>query len=529
MSLKAKVGLQLLSGLLAVLVLSQAVQFFQAQRSNRRLTGSGVTILQERELRNIQNIHDAVDFGLADCLAKGDMQVFERLLTLQQKMPDFLEFSLFNPAGKVTDSSIKQGIGRKLAPELKERLFSQPDMLVLNSTNGIEIYKPQVATAKCLECHDDCKVGAVRGVTYFRFSNESSAKLAQQFGVINAASDRQWRATSAMMLGIGALMVIGLTWIITRPVLKTLTSVVEDLDVHSGGVQTAAAQVGSGSQSLAATATQQAATTEETAAAVQAIRDQAKESAKLTSGAAEMMKENLRRSGESLRAIVEMNRRMAEMDADSGEMGKIIKNIDEIAFQTNILALNAAVEAARAGEAGTGFAVVAEEVRALALRSAEAAKNTQNLLNRIGERIKKSSSAIKGINDNFEAIVETASAMGDRIENITTNSRETLSSLEQINSSSNQNADAAQRVASTSEETSAASAELSAQARDMRQVAGRLRALVEGTAASADEPTITAEPTEDHAVLTPRFATAKRAAGSVRTSGPRPKDLAARN
>jgi hypothetical protein len=486
MSLKAKVGLQLLSGLLAVLVISQAVQFFQAKRSNRKLTGSGETILQERELQNTRNIHDAVEFGLSECLARGDMQIFDRLVSLQKKMPDLIEFSLYNPDGKVTDSSTKSAKNRKLDPELRNQLFSKPDTLVLTSTNGIEIYKPQVATAKCLECHDDCKVGAVRGVTYFRFSNASSARLAKQFGAINADCDREWKGFSAALLAFGALMVGGLTFVITQPVLKTLTRVVEDLDAHSAEIRAAAAQVGTSSNALASTASEQAAASEQSAAAIQTIRDHAKDSSQLTTGATEMMKENIRKSGDSLRAIVEMNRRMGQMESDSGEMGKIIKSIDDIAFQTNLLALNAAVEAARAGEAGAGFAVVAQEVRALALHSAAAAKNTQTLLDNMAQRIKQSSVAIKEINDNFEAIVETASTMGDKIERIIANDRSTLTNLEQINTASTQNADAAQQVAATSEETSAASEELSAQAMEMRAVSVRLRALVQGSALDED-------------------------------------------
>jgi methyl-accepting chemotaxis protein len=181
-----------------------------------------------------------------------------------------------------------------------------------------------------------------------------------------------------------------------------------------------------------------------------------------------------------------MNRRMAEMDADSGEMGKIIKSIDEIAFQTNILALNAAVEAARAGEAGTGFAVVAEEVRALASRSADAAKTTQSLLDKMAHRIKESAGATKGINDNFEAIVETATAMGDKIEKITVTGREILSGLNQVSTTSTQSAEAAQSVAALSEETGAASQEANAQAVKMQELASELGALIHGTSHSHD-------------------------------------------
>jgi methyl-accepting chemotaxis protein len=198
----------------------------------------------------------------------------------------------------------------------------------------------------------------------------------------------------------------------------------------------------------------------------------------------ELMKENLRKSGDSLRSIVSLNSRMNEMEADSGEIRKVTKTIDEIAFQTNLLALNAAVEAARAGAAGTGFAVVAEEVRALARRSAEAAKGTQNLLDNMASRIRESAEATKSINENFEAILETATAMGDKSERITAAGREILMGLDQISKAADQSSQAAQTVAAISEETGSASEELNAQASSMREIVNRLDTVVHGNHAA---------------------------------------------
>jgi methyl-accepting chemotaxis protein len=309
------------------------------------------------------------------------------------------------------------------------------------------------------------------------------------------------RANLFMKTTVGLTILLGglLAFFISRGIAKPVDKIAGYMNQAAKELNSAAAQVSDASNTLAASASEQAAIIEETASSITTMKDQAKTSSELTNGASAMMQENLRKSGDSLRAIVDMNGRMAEMQAASGEMSKIIKTIDEIAFQTNILALNAAVEAARAGEAGTGFAVVAEEVRALASRSAEAAKNTQVLLDKLAHRIGESSGAIKGINDNFEAIVETATAMGDKIEKITARNQDIAANLSQINDTSAQASSAAQNVAATSEETSAASEELSAQAMELRQVAAELHQVVHGSGAvyadqSPSRPALTNRP-----------------------------------
>jgi methyl-accepting chemotaxis protein len=124
---------------------------------------------------------------------------------------------------------------------------------------------------------------------------------------------------------------------------------------------------------------------------------------------------------------------MEEISAASQSMAKINKSIDELAFQTNLLALNAAVEAARAGEAGAGFAVVAEEVRNLAMRSAEASRSTSDLIEETGGRIKVSVSLVGKINQDFSAVEKQATGVSRRMDEIATHSREQLSGIEQIN------------------------------------------------------------------------------------------------
>jgi methyl-accepting chemotaxis protein len=302
---------------------------------------------------------------------------------------------------------------------------------------------------------------------------KQSAKGAKQI-------DEAGFLSSLAAMAVGLLIVGPIAFLITRSITRPILRVAKDLSMASTETAAAAAQLGVAGNSLVETASREAAGSEESAASVNEMRDQVRKSNGFTDGASNIMKENIRKSAESLRAIVEMNQRMGEMQADSGEMHKIIKTIDELAFQTNILALNAAVEAARAGAAGTGFAVVAEEVRALAMRSAAAAKRTQNLLDNMARRVTEGAAATKGINDNFEAIVETATELGDKFEKITVTGQEISQGLDQVTTAAEQNADAAQKVAAISEETSAASEELGAQATAMREIVNRLDEIVHG-------------------------------------------------
>jgi methyl-accepting chemotaxis protein/methyl-accepting chemotaxis protein-1 (serine sensor receptor) len=174
----------------------------------------------------------------------------------------------------------------------------------------------------------------------------------------------------------------------------------------------------------------------------------------------------------------EMVTAMDEIDTAGGRISRIIKVIDEIAFQTNILALNAAVEAARAGEAGLGFAVVADEVRSLAQRCAKAARETAEL---IEESIVRSQSGKKKVDDVAAAIrtlADQSAGVRTLVDEVQLGSREQLRALERIGSSLEQIEDVTQHAASGAEEGSAAADELTAQAGTLRDVVAALETAV---------------------------------------------------
>ncbi|MFH1034920.1 MAG: methyl-accepting chemotaxis protein, partial [Pseudomonadota bacterium] len=179
----------------------------------------------------------------------------------------------------------------------------------------------------------------------------------------------------------------------------------------------------------------------------------------------------------------ELTQSMQDINAAGEQTGKIIKTIDEIAFQTNLLALNAAVEAARAGEAGAGFAVVAEEVRNLAMRAAEAAKNTSSLIEGTIKKTKEGSELVARTNDAFQEVATSAAKVAELVGEIAAASSEQAQGIEQVNKATNEMDKVTQTNAANAEESASASEELSAQSETMQGFVADLEALVGSTMA----------------------------------------------
>jgi methyl-accepting chemotaxis protein len=172
---------------------------------------------------------------------------------------------------------------------------------------------------------------------------------------------------------------------------------------------------------------------------------------------------------------------MREITIASEETSKIIKTIDEIAFQTNLLALNAAVEAARAGEAGAGFAVVAEEVRNLAMRAADAAKNTSGLIEGTVKKIKDGSNLVMKTNEAFAEVAVSASKVGELVGEIAAASQEQAHGIDQISRAVVEMDKVTQQTAANAEESASASEEMNAQAEHMKNISFTLVNIIGGS------------------------------------------------
>ncbi len=291
------------------------------------------------------------------------------------------------------------------------------------------------------------------------------------------------RELRMVMNGVAIIVLIiifVLTILLAGYIVRPVNQVIAGLAESAYQVASAAEEVSANSQIQSENASDQAAAVEETSASLEEMSAMSRETSDLTLGAKQLMNENIEKSGRSLKALIELTRKMTQIEADSGQMGQIIKTIDEIAFQTNLLALNAAIEAARAGAAGAGFAVVADEVRTLALRTTEAAKNTQVLLESAVGRVSQATRSIRDINKDFEGIIESATIMGEKTAAITEASKEVSRGIEQVSLSSSDIEKVTQQVAATSEDSAAVSEELAAQAEVMKAFVNELAKLVGG-------------------------------------------------
>jgi methyl-accepting chemotaxis protein/methyl-accepting chemotaxis protein-1 (serine sensor receptor) len=299
----------------------------------------------------------------------------------------------------------------------------------------------------------------------------------------SAASSYLWSWwTMSVVLLVAFAVSGGGAWTV-RGIRATLGQVAALLKDSSQHVMSASDHVASSSQSLSKGATEQAASLEETSASMEEMAAMTRENAEHSAQAATLMSETERLVQDANGALSELVRAMSGIQDSSAKVAKIIKTIDEIAFQTNILALNAAVEAARAGEAGMGFAVVADEVRNLAQRSAQAARDTAVLIEDAIGRAREGGTKVERVEGSITAITQSAVRVKALVDEISVASRQQAQGIEQVTHAIAQMEKVTQKTAATAEESAAASEELNAQVEQSMTVVQRLERLVGGSAA----------------------------------------------
>lgn len=331
------------------------------------------------------------------------------------------------------------------------------------------------------------------------FSDDKAAKLAaeilaaesENLTAARASAAATTRTAQGFMVALSGLVVVVLLAVgwVQRRMFFSIRHVSVDLRDGAGEVAMASNQMASFAQSLATGSSEQAAALQQTSTSMEEMSTTTRENADRCAQAARKMADTEQLLSDAGGALQQLVSSMDEIQASSGKVSKIIRTIEEIAFQTNILALNAAVEAARAGEAGRGFAVVADEVRNLAQRSSEAARDTALLIAESAETAASGGTRVAAVETSMAAINASSSEVKSLIDQVTVASRAQAQGVDDVRRSVVQIERVTQNTAATSEGSAAASEELHAQAEQTLGTIAILEAMVGLTAPSRHERT----------------------------------------
>jgi len=380
--------------------------------------------------------------------------------------------------------------GVAIIEESQTQITEENGLLALLNRTGVSIIK---STDGLLRAADVAVAAAKQKASEEREKAGKAGKLAAKAKKSAEATKKRALIFIAAIVVSGTLVFLAMSIFIFRAILKPLNRVIEGLTHSADQVTGGSGQIADSSAQLSDGASQQAASIEETSASLEQMAAMTKQNADNAHQADRLMQDANQIVSSANNSMSSLIGSMEEISKASQDTSKIIETIDEIAFQTNLLALNAAVEAARAGEAGAGFSVVADEVRNLAMRAADAASNTSELIEETVKKVKNGRELVSTTNDSFSQVAVSSEKVGALVAEIASASDEQAHGISQVNSAVAEMDRVVQQNASSAEESAAASEDMNGQAEKMRGFVYDLITLVGGKLGKQSE-VVDAEP-----------------------------------